>query len=195
MAKRHFQLSEREIGQLRQREQQTHKVAELKRLQAVRLYGSGMRIAPIMDMVGCAESSIRAWVQAYQGAGLAGLSAHHDRSAQNASKLSVGQRTELGDRLHQYRPHQVVAPALRISQGQFWTVRDLQIVVEQWYGVVYADQGSYRHLFDQCGFSYQRAERVYRSRPSEAEIADFEAELEKSDRFSPRASHRGHSGA
>ncbi len=167
------------MGQLRQRERQTHKAAELKRLQAVRLYGSGMRIAQIRDMVGCAESSIRAWVQDYQRAGLAGLSAHYDRSAQNASKLSVAQRTELGERLHQYRPNQVIAPELRISQGQFWTVSDLQIVVEQWYGVVYEDQGSYRHLFDHCGFSYQRAERVYKSRPSEADIANFEAELEK----------------
>jgi transposase len=179
MAKRQFQLSETEIGQLRRREQQTRQAAELKRLQAVRLYGSGMRIAQIMDMVGCAESSIRAWVREYRGAGLAGLSAHHDRSAQNASKLSVAQRIDLRERLHQYRPHQVIAPELRISQGQFWTLSDLQIVVERWYGVVYEDGGSYRRLFDQCGFSYQRAERVYKSRPSEAEIAHFEAELEK----------------
>jgi hypothetical protein len=36
MAKRRFQVSEGEVGQLRQREPQTGNGAELKRLQAVR---------------------------------------------------------------------------------------------------------------------------------------------------------------
>lgn len=179
MAKRQFQLSETEIRRFRQREQQTHDTAELKRLQAVRLYGSGMRIGQIMDMVGCAESSIRAWTQDYQRDGLMGMRPQYEHSAQNASKLTEAQRAELQERLHQYRPDQVIPPELRISQGQFWTVSDLQIGVEQWYEVVYQDQGSYRYLFHRSGFSYQRAERVYKSRPSEADIADFEAELEK----------------
>jgi len=74
---------------------------------------------------------------------------------------------------------QKIAPELRLSRGQFWTVHDLQIVVEQWYGVVYQDEGSYRQLFQRSGLSYHRAEKVYKSRPSEAEIAQFEAELEK----------------
>jgi transposase len=132
-----------------------------------------------MDLIGCAESSIRAWVQAYRREGITALQLHYDHSAHNASKLSAAQRAELQQRLHQYRPDQVLAAGLRLSQGPFWTVSDLQIGVEQWYTVVYDDHGSYRHLFHHCGFSYQRAERVYKSRPSQADIADFEAELEK----------------
>lgn len=179
MGKRQFQLSETEIGQLRQQEQQTHRAAELKRLQAVRLYGSGVAVEQIMDITGCAESSIRAWAQAYKREGVAALQFHYDRSAHNASKLTEAQRADLQQRLHYYRPNQVLAAELRVSQGQFWTVNDLQIVIEHWYGVVYEDHGSYRHLLHRCGFSYQRAERVYKSRPSETDIADFEAELEK----------------
>lgn|SRR5574337_596931 len=179
MGKRQFQLSETEIGQLREREQQTQRATELKRLQAVRLYGSGMAVELIMDISGCAESSIRAWAQAYKREGISALQLHYARSARNASKLTEGQRADLQQRLQQYRPDQVLTTELRVNHGQFWTVSDLQVVVERWYGVVYQDHGSYRHLLHHCGFSYQRAERVYKSRPSQSDIADFEAELEK----------------
>jgi transposase len=179
MAKRRFELSEGATRQLRAREQQTDTVAELKRLQAVRLYGSGQGMATIMDMTGCAESSIREWVQDYKRDGLAGLRAHYEQSAYNASKLSQAQRAEIRERLDTYRPDQVLSPTLRVSQGTFWTVSDLHSAVEAWYGVVYQDAEAYQQLFHQCGFSYQRAERVYKSRPSEADIAAFEAELEK----------------
>ena len=179
MSKRRFEVSDAEIRQLREREQQTDRVSELKRLQAVRLYGSGVGMAQIMDMTGCAESSVREWVQDYKREGLVGLRPHYERSAQNASKLTEAQRAELCERLRAYRPDQVLAPARRVSQGQFWTVSDLQVALEAWYGVTYEDPGSYRAVFQQCRFSYQRAERVYKSRPSQAEMADFEAELEK----------------
>jgi putative transposase len=177
MAKRQFQLSEIEMAEIRRNEQRTTDVHELKRLQGVRLYGTGLPMAQVMDITGSGESTIREWVQKYQQNGVDGLRSQW--SGQNASKLSQEQRTEIGERLRVYRPDEVLPPEVRISQGQFWTVSDLQIVVEQWYGVTYKDQGSYRHLFHRCGFSYQRAEKVYKSRPSAADIAQFEAELEK----------------
>lgn len=179
MAKRQFQLSEIERRQLRQREQQTERVAELKRLQAVRLYGSGMAMAQIMDITGSAESSIREWVQDYRCEGLAGLAAHFEYSAQNASKLTAAQRAELRQRLQAYGPQQVLSAERRRSQADFWTVYDLRLALQDWYGVVYADVSSYRQLLHECGLSYQRAEGVYKSRPSQAALADFEAELEK----------------
>ncbi|HEX3049194.1 MAG TPA: hypothetical protein VHP83_00955 [Aggregatilineaceae bacterium] len=49
MAKRQFQLNEQEIEQLRQAEQRTRDGHELKRLQAVRLYRTGMPITQIME--------------------------------------------------------------------------------------------------------------------------------------------------
>jgi transposase len=177
MAKRQFQLNAQEVEQFRQAEQQTRDVHELKRLQAVRLYGTGMSIGQIMDIHNCGESSIREWVQKYQQTGLPALRSHW--STKNASKLTGEQQTDLRTRLHEYRPDQLLPAEVRVSAGQFWTVSDLMLVVEQWYDVTYQDAGSYRNLFKRCGFSYHRAERVYKSRPSEADLAEFEAELEK----------------
>jgi len=179
MGKRQFQLNENELKAIRQREQHTHRVAELRRLQAVRLYGSGTSMAQIKDITGCAESSIRQWVREYQRQGLEGLAAHYQGSAQNGSKLSAGQRADLRQRLQTYGPQQVLSPQRRISQATFWTVYDLRLTLEDWYGVVYKDVSSYRQLLHACGLSYQRAEGVYKSRPSQAAQLDFEAQLEK----------------
>jgi transposase len=177
MAQRHFQLNDQEIEQVRQAEQQTRDVHELKRLQAVRLYGTGMTIKQIMDIHNCGASSIREWVQKYQQGGLSALRSNW--SSQNASKLTREQQADLRTRLHAYGPDQLLPTEVRVSKGRFWTVSDLMIVVERWYDVTYQDAGSYRNLFKRCGFSYHRAEQVYKSRPSEAEVAEFEAGLEK----------------
>jgi transposase len=177
MANRQFQLSDQEIEQFRQAEQQTRDVHELKRLQAVRLYGTGMAMGHIMNIHNGGESSIREWVQKYQPGSLSALRSHW--STQNASKLTSEQQADLRTRLHAYRPDQLLPAEVRVSEGRFWTVSDLMIVVEQWYDVTYQDTGSYRNLFKRCGFSYHRAEQVYKSRPSEVDVAEFEAELEK----------------
>ena len=79
----------------------------MKRIQAVRLYGSGIGMAQIRDITGGAESSVREWVQDYQREGLEGLRPHDEHSAQNASKLTAAQRVDLYERLHGYRPDQV----------------------------------------------------------------------------------------
>lgn len=177
MAKRRFELSEDEIKALRQAEQTTRDVHALKRLQGVRLYGSGQPMRAIQDVLNCGESSVREWVGRYQTGGVDGLRSQWRGG--NANKLSAAQRADLSERLHQYRPDQVLPAGLRISQGRYWTVSDLKVAVQQWYGVSYQDNDSYQQLFQRCGFSYQLAERVYRSRPSPADIAAFEAELEK----------------
>ena len=177
MAKRQFQLSEHEVEQFEQAEAKTRDVHELKRLQAVRLYGSGTERRVIESLVGCDERSIRKWAQKYQQAGLEGLQSHWQ--GENALKLSREQRADLKLRLHAYRPDQVIVPEVRLSRGQFWTVSDLQIVVQAWYDVVYRTTDSYRTLLHESGLSYQRTEKVYRSQPDAQTVADFEAELEK----------------
>ena len=79
----------------------------------------------------------------------------------------------------QYQPDQVLSSAVRVERGSFWTVSDLRLVVEEWYGVSYRSDDSYVTLLHDCGLSYQRAERVYRSQPNAVIIADFEEQLEK----------------
>ncbi len=56
---------------------------------------------------------------------------------------------------------------------------DLQVAVKRWFGVAYSCEDSYRTLLYEAGLSYHRAEGVYRSKPSQTVLADFEAALEK----------------
>ena len=58
-------------------------------------------------------------------------------------------------------------------------VSDMQVAVKRWFGVEYTCQDSYRTLVYEAGLSYQRTEGVYRSKPSQTAVADFEAEFEK----------------
>lgn len=178
MGKRQFQLTEEEIGMFRQAEAQTRDVRELKRLQAVRLYGMGEGVESIQKLVGCGPVSPRQWAIAYQRGGLAGLKSRW--AVGNARKLSVEQQQELFAKLEQYSPEQVIAPDMRVERGAFWTVSDLEIVVAQWYGVTYRSPQSYRNLLHASGLSYQKVEKVYRSQPGAVQLADFEADLEKS---------------
>jgi putative transposase len=172
MAKRQLQLTEAQIGQLRQAETQTRDVHELKRLQAIRLYGSGMHLAAIIDVVGAGESTIRQWAMTYRTGGIEGLRSKWQGN--NARKLTLEQQTQVKAQLEQYRPVD-----LHLSQGEYWTVSDLRVAVERWFGVVYQDETSYQTLLHRSGLSYQRTAKVYRSQPSAADIAQFEAELEK----------------
>jgi transposase len=172
MGKRQLALTEEEIGQFREAEARTRDVYELKRLQAIRLYGRGVPLREIQELVGAGESTIRQWAMAYRAWGLAGLRSKWQ--GKNANKLTDEQREQIKRRLQAYRPVD-----LHLSKGEYWTVSDLRVAVEQWFGVVYQDETSYQMLLNKSGFSYQRTTKIYRSRPSEAALADFEAELEK----------------
>ena len=177
MAKRQFQLTKTEQQAFEQAEWQTRDAGELRRLQAVRLYGSGTAMSDIQRLLPVSDRRVREWSHKYRQAGLAGLKSHWQ--GENALKLSRAQRVDLRQRLQSYRPDQVLAPEVRLSRGQFWTVSDLQIVVKAWYEIEYRTNDSYRTLLHESGLSYQRTEKVYRSRPDAETVADFEAELQK----------------
>ena len=55
MAKRQFQLTDEARQALEQAEWQTRDACELRRLQAVRLYGSGVATPQIRRLVGCSD--------------------------------------------------------------------------------------------------------------------------------------------
>jgi transposase len=177
MAKRQFELAENEIVALRQAEQRTRDVHELRRLQAVRLYGRGVSSTQIAEVVGCGTGSPRQWAMWYRQGGVAGLPSHWQGG--NANKLTEQQRADLAVRLEQYRPDQVLSAELRIERGTFWSVSDLRMVVEQGYGGSYRSAASYRTLLRTSQLSYQKVERVYRSQPSALDMAEFEQQLEK----------------
>ena len=83
----------------RQSEQRTRDVYELKRLQAVRWYGTGAAMTDILHRVACGESSVRQWAQPYRQQALDGLKSPW--RGDNALKLSCQQRADLQARLHQ----------------------------------------------------------------------------------------------
>jgi transposase len=184
MNNRAFRISEAEERAIQGREGETKDVRELKRLQAVRLYGSGQAMSAVEKVVGSSRRTIQRWVGAYQEQGLGGLKARWQRT--NAQKLRDAQRAELVQRLQQYQPDQVLSPEQRVSQGPFWTVSDVQVAVQAWYGLRYRANDSYRALLYEAGFSYQRPEGVYRSKPSQVDVAAFEAELEKKSSISAK---------
>jgi transposase-like protein len=61
MAHRQFTLTKQEITELRQAASRTRDTEELKRLQAVRLYGEGRPMSDIVPLVDVAERSVLRW--------------------------------------------------------------------------------------------------------------------------------------
>ncbi len=156
MASRTFNLTEQEIIDLQRAEDVTRDGRTLKRLQAVRLYGSGQPVPVIQSLVGCSWRALMDWCRAYRIHGLDGLQSHWQ--GDNARKLSREQRADLKARVSSYRPDQVLSADVRISQGQFWTVSDLKVVVQRWYAVTYRSTTSYQTLLHECGLSQPQTE-------------------------------------
>src|SRR5262249_30695109 len=157
---------------IQQREAVTSSVRELKRLQAVRLYGSGQAMRGVVKVVGSSSRTVQRWVQDYQERGLEGLKPGW--RGEKAKELSDRQRAEILQRLQTYQPEQLLSRDVRLSQGEFWTVEDVRVAVKLWYGLEYRTNDSYRALLYEAEFSYQRAEGIYRSKPSQVAVAQFE---------------------
>jgi transposase len=175
--KRQFQLTERQQRELMVAYKKCADGPTRTRLQAVRLYGSGYTVAAITEITDCSRRTLLRWCQQYRLASITGLL--DKRQGGNRALLSDEQLDDVCHKLHQYRPIDVLGPAgVATASGQHWTVPDLKWALQQWHGVVYRGTSSYRSLFKRCGFSYQRAARVFRSR-SASQVADFEEELEK----------------
>lgn len=158
-------------------EGETQDVRELKRLQAVRLYGSGPGMSAVLTVVGTSRRTIQRWVADDQEQGLTGLKAHW--ASANAQTWRDAQRAELVQRLQQDAPDHRLSSEVRVSQGPFWTVREVQVAVQQGYGVDERTHDSYRERLDEAGFSYPRSAGVSRSKPSQDAVAAFEPDLEK----------------
>jgi len=172
MRTRALRLSETEVAELRQAEQETKRANEMRWMQAVRLFGSGMAVAQVVEVTGLSERTIQRQAARFREEGIAGL--RERRVGGNRALLSDEQRAEIAEKLHQYRPID-----LKVSEHEYWTVSDLAVVVEQWYGVVYKAVDGYYDLLHASGLSLQRSTTVYRHKPSAAVLAEFEAGLEK----------------
>jgi hypothetical protein len=72
MAKRTFTLSEQESKAFQRAEEATQNVRELKRLQAVRLYGTGQPVETIQTVVGCSWRALMGLVSSLSGTRVGG---------------------------------------------------------------------------------------------------------------------------
>jgi len=176
MAKRKFILTKAEQKELLQAYRQCKDAATRTRYQAVRLYGEGYPEAEIEQITGCSRTSLMEWCRAYREDHSQGLV--DKRVGGNRAKLSKLQLEELQQTLHQYTPKERLGSNASTVDGQYWSVEDLVQVVRERYSVEYQSRSSYIQLLRQCGFSYQKTEKVFKSR-SEAKVADFEEQLEK----------------
>jgi transposase len=176
MAKRQFQLRDDQIQEL-VKEYSTCKDGPTRtRYQAVRLYGTGYLVKEISAIAGCSRASLMEWCQKYRREGVKGLTDH--RAGGNRARLSAEQLQALAQRLRQYTPRDLFGDETQTEDGQFWTVEDLHRAVAQWYGVTWQSRTSYYKVLADCGFSYQRPVKVFKSR-RESQVADFEERLEK----------------
>jgi transposase len=172
MRTRGLQLTETEIAALKQAEDQTKRPNELRWIQAVRLFGSGMAVAQVVEVTGLSERTIQRQAARFREAGVDGL--RERRVGGNRALLTEEQRAEIAEKLHQYRPID-----LKVSEHEYWTVSDLAVVVEQWYGVEYKTLDGYYDLLRASGFTLQRTAKVYRHKPGAATLDEFETQLEK----------------
>lgn len=177
MTKRTFTLTEEQGTELRQAYETTKQRQEQRYFQAVRLYGEGWSVTSIQEVTGCTYPTLMRWVGRYRRAGLAGL--RWQVRGGNRARLSAQQRAEVKEKLHQYRPDQLLSNEERHAHPPFWTVDDVLLLVERWYGVRFNSRTSYRTLLRECGFSLQQVGTRYPSRPSLTAIAEAEAQLEK----------------
>lgn len=176
MAKRKFVLTERGRKELLQAYRHCKDANTRTRYQAVRLYGEGYPEKEVEEITGCSRASLMEWCRAYRQDASQGLV--DKRTGGNSAKLTKYQVEELQERLHQYTPRELFGAEAATGDGQFWTVADLARVVQMQFGVEYQSRTSYINLLALCGFSYQKAEKVFRSR-SAIKVADFEEQLEK----------------
>jgi len=176
MAKRKFKLTEAEGKELLQAYRVCKDAATRTRYQAVRLYGEGYPEKEIERITGCNRTSLMEWCRAYREDHSQGLV--DKRVGGNRAKMSAWQIEELQNMLHQYIPQERLGRKASTTAGQFWTVEDLVVLVRERYGVEYQSRTSYSSLLRLCGFSYQKTEKIFKSR-SEAKVADFEEQLEK----------------
>ena len=176
MAKRTFTLTEAERKELLRAYRTCKNVATRTRYQAVRLYGEGYPVNEIEQITGCSRTSLMEWCRAYRADPSQGLI--DKRAGGNRAKLSKLQIEELQQTLHQYTPKERLGPKASTADGQFWSVEDLARIVREKHGVEYHSRTSYSCLLRLCGFSYQKTEKVFKSR-SQTKLADFEEQLEK----------------
>jgi transposase len=187
MAERQFHLTDAQADELCQAFRDAKDGLTRTRYQAVRLYGSGYSVSQVQEICTCSRSALMTWCRTYRTQGLLGL--RDGRVGGNRAKLSQEQRQKLRTYLHRYTPRQLLGSEAATADGQFWTVPDLRRALERWFGLTFDSPTSYQNLFAACDLSYQRTQKVFKSR-RESQVMAFEEGLEKNCSTLPRTPPR-----
>jgi len=115
-------------------------------------------------------------VQKYQLHGLIGLK--DQRQGGNHIKLTKVEKAAIQKKVQQYTPSQLLGQEYQTSSGAYWTTGDLKLLIYQEYQVIYKSPTSYQALLLEFGLSYQRTEKVFKSK-SALKQADFAEQVEK----------------
>src|SRR5258708_36464902 len=151
MAKRRFKLRTEQNAELQQEYRESRDGTSRTRSQAVRLSGEGYAVSEICHIAGSARSRLMAWCDKSLSVGVSGLVEH--RGGRQRAKLSLEQLAAIDQKLHQYCPRDVLGSQTQTSSGQYWTVEDLAVVLERWYGVRWANQSGYYRVFAHCHYA------------------------------------------
>ena len=176
MPRQRFEITEEQEKALQRAYRESKDAATRTRYQAVQLYVQRYPVPEICRITGCNRTSLMEWCRKYRAQGAAGLRDH--RGGRQRAKLTERQIEDLRERLYAYTPHDLFGPETQTSSGQHWTVEDLAQAVKQWYEVSWQSRTSYHTLLALCGLTYQRTEKVYKSR-REGTVSAFVAEVEK----------------
>ena len=181
MPRQRFEITEEQEKALQRAYRESKEAATRTRYQAVQLYVQRYPVPAICQITGCNRTSLMEWCRKYREQGVAGLLDH--RGGRHRAKLSEEQTQALGEKLELYTPRDLFGPETQTSSGQHWTVEDLARAVDRWYGVSWNSRTSYHTLLARWGFTYQRTEKVYKSR-RERDVSTFVAEAEKKSSMS-----------
>ena len=176
MPRQRSQITEQQAQELQQAFASTRDGATRIRYQAVRLYFQGYPVVEICQITGCNRTSLMEWCRKFRQHGTEALTDH--RGGRHRARLTLAQIEELGDKLRLYTTRDLFGTETHTAGGEHWAVEDLVRAVELWYGVSWQSRSSYTTLFAQCGFTYQRTEKVYKSR-RDRDVSEFEAMVEK----------------
>lgn len=185
--RREFKLTEDEVKRLEMVECNSKDGATRARYQAIRLYGLGYRADEVRLISKCSASSLMEWCQCYRQEGISGLI--DKRVGGTRAKLSAEQVEHLQHTMERYTPDQKWGAGDSVG-GEFWTIADVRRLVKQECSMAFESNTSYRTLMSLCGMSYQKTQRVYKNRSAD-KVAEFEEQLEKNSRFSPKPGENG----
>lgn len=146
-AERH-QLTEAQLSELRTAHSQSEGANIQVRYQALLLYGLGYDRREVLEITGCSAMTLARWWRKFREGGV--VAVQRKKSPGRIPHLTAEQVAETKERMHRHTPAQLFGDQADSDTGEFWTWRDVRHALQQWYGVAYKSEVSYRTVMALC---------------------------------------------